>query len=51
MGETWGKRRIQLQAVREIQDKYTWQKVMKKYCELYRKAKRKQIDALCNGEF
>ncbi|MCK5516350.1 MAG: glycogen/starch synthase [Desulfobulbaceae bacterium] len=31
-------RTIQLQAVREIKEKYTWSKVMKKYIELYGKA-------------
>jgi len=31
-------RKMQVQAVREIEDKYTWSKVMMKYVELYRKA-------------
>jgi len=31
-------RKIQMQAVREIEDKYTWSKVMRRYVELYKKA-------------
>jgi starch synthase len=37
------KRRIQLQAVQEIERNYTWSKVMRKYLELYRKARRDQL--------
>lgn len=37
------KRRIQQQAVEEIGRKYTWTKVMRKYLELYRDARDKQI--------
>ncbi len=36
------KRRIQLQAVEEIARKYTWTKVMQKYLELYREARKTQ---------
>jgi starch synthase len=36
------KRRIQLQAVEEIVRKYTWTKVMRKYLELYREARKTQ---------
>ena len=31
-------RTMQIQAVREIKEKYTWAKVMKRYIELYGKA-------------
>ena len=37
------KRKIQLQAVEEIARKYTWTKVMRKYLELYREARKAQI--------
>jgi starch synthase len=37
------KRRIQLQAVQEIERNYTWSKVMRKYLELYRKARKDQL--------
>ncbi len=37
------KRRIQGQAVKEIEQKYTWSKVMKKYLELYQKARAQQL--------
>ncbi len=37
------KRRIQQQAVEEIRRNYTWTTVMKKYLELYRKARKSQI--------
>ena len=37
------KRRIQLQAVKEIERNYTWTKVMRKYLELYQKARRQQL--------
>jgi starch synthase len=37
------KRRIQQQAVEEIRRKYTWTKVMRKYLDLYRKARKTQI--------
>jgi starch synthase len=36
------RRQIQLQAVEEITRKYTWTKVMKKYLELYREARKMQ---------
>lgn len=37
------RRRMQQQAVEEIRQHYTWSKVMRKYLELYREAKRTQI--------
>lgn len=37
------KRRIQGQAVKEIEQKYTWSKVMRKYLELYQKARVQQL--------
>ena len=37
------KRKIQLQAVEEIERKYTWTKVMRKYLELYREARKVQV--------
>ncbi len=36
-------RTMQIQAVREIKDKYTWSKVMKRYVELYEKAMYGQV--------
>jgi starch synthase len=38
------KRKIQLQAVEEIAQKYTWTKVMRKYLELYSEARKMQIE-------
>ncbi|GAB6190286.1 glycogen synthase [Desulfocastanea catecholica] len=37
------RRRMQQQAVEEIRQHYTWSKVMQKYLQLYREAKRTQI--------
>lgn len=37
------KRKIQLQAVQEIQSNYTWPTVMRKYLELYKKARKNQL--------
>ncbi len=37
------KRKIQGQAVKEIEQKYTWSKVMRKYLELYQKARAQQL--------
>lgn len=37
------KRKIQGQAVKEIEQKYTWSKVMRKYLELYQKARVQQL--------
>ncbi len=37
------KRTMQLQAIREIERNYTWTKVMQKYLELYREARRRQV--------
>ncbi|TKB24904.1 glycogen synthase [Desulfopila sp. IMCC35006] len=37
------KRTMQLQAIQEIEQKYTWTNVMQKYLELYREARRRQI--------
>ncbi len=42
-GDKLQKRRIQQQAVEEIRRNYTWTTVMKKYLELYRKARKTQI--------
>lgn len=39
-------RKIQVQGVREIEDKYTWSKVMKKYVQLYKKCK----NQACGGQ-
>ena len=36
-------RKIQIQAVREIEAEYTWSRVMKKYVELYKRAVRNQL--------
>ncbi|MFW2366565.1 MAG: glycogen synthase [Desulforhopalus sp.] len=36
-------RRIQLQAVQEIEHRYTWEKVKYKYLELYRQARKSQL--------
>ena len=38
-------RKIQIQAIREIETKYTWSKVMQKYVELYRRAVRNEVSA------
>ena len=37
------KRKMQLQAVRAIEHNYTWSKVMRKYLELYSKARKQQL--------
>lgn len=37
------RRRMQQQAVEEIRQRYTWSKVMRKYLELYREARKTQI--------
>jgi starch synthase len=37
------RRRMQQQAVEEIRQHYTWSKVMRKYLQLYREAKKTQI--------
>lgn len=37
------KRKIQFQAVKEIERNYTWSKIMQKYLELYRKSRKKQL--------
>ena len=37
------RRKIQLQAVQEIKRNYTWPTVMRKYLELYKKARKKQL--------
>ncbi|MFH0781490.1 MAG: glycogen/starch synthase [Pseudomonadota bacterium] len=37
------KRKIQLQAVKVIEENYTWSKVMRKYLELYSEARRQQL--------
>ena len=37
------KRKMQLQAVKIIEQKYTWTKVMRKYLELYSKARKQQL--------
>lgn len=37
------RRAIQVQAVAEIEEKYTWKKVMKRYLDLYRMAWEKQV--------
>lgn len=37
------KRKIQFQAVKEIERNYTWSKIMQKYLELYRKARKRQL--------
>jgi starch synthase len=37
------KRTVQLQAVKEIEQKFTWPKVMRKYLELYQKARVQQL--------
>ena len=37
------KRRIQLQAVQEIERNFTWPRVMRKYMELYKKARNTQL--------
>ncbi len=37
------KRKIQLQAVKAIEQNYTWPKVMRKYLELYREARKQQL--------
>ncbi|KJR99553.1 MAG: glycosyl transferase family 1 [Desulfobulbaceae bacterium BRH_c16a] len=37
------KRKIQFQAVKEIEDNYTWSKVKEKYLDLYKKARNSQL--------
>ncbi len=37
------KRKMQLQAVKAIEQNYTWSKVMRKYLELYSKARKQQL--------
>jgi len=37
------KRKIQLQAVKTIEQNYTWTKVMRKYLELYQRARKQQL--------
>jgi starch synthase len=37
-------RRMQKDAVKQIQENHTWDKVMKQYLRLYRKAKQQRID-------
>lgn len=37
------KRKIQVQAVREIDQNYTWSKVMRRYLELYTRARKQQL--------
>lgn len=42
-GDLPARRRMQQQAVEEIRQQYTWTKVMQKYLELYKKARRTQV--------
>lgn len=45
-GDETGKRQIQLQAVRRIEQQHTWNRVMEHYLELYHRAREQQ---LCQG--